>query len=98
MHAAALRAELRIPNVASLKQKRTRLKRLIADLRRDFPAVAIAEVDHQDQWQRSALGVAAVAPQAGHLQRLLHTVEERLRHHPDFELLSVSLSHLEERE
>ena len=51
----------------------------------------------QDQWQRATLGVALVAPQAGHLERLIHAVPRLLREHPDVELLEVGVSYLEER-
>ena len=95
MYAAALRAELRIPAVRSLKEKRHRLAMVTADLRKSFPAIGISEVDHQDQWQRSTIGVVAVAPQAGHLQRLLHSIERQLEARPDIELLEVGISHLE---
>ena len=96
MYAAALRAELRLADVHSLKAKRHRLKIIMADLRRAFPAIALSEVDHQDLWQRAAIGVAVVAPQAGQLDRVLHAVERKLRDRPDAELLSVTLAHLEE--
>ena len=61
MHAAALRVELRIPDVHSLKEKRHRMSILTTDLRKAFPAAALAEVGFQDQWQRSSLGAALVA-------------------------------------
>ena len=95
MHAAALRLELRIPAVRSLKEKRRRLKALTARLISTFP-VAVSEVDHQDQWQRATLGVALVAPQAGQLERIIHAVKRAVRDHPDVELLDVGVAHLEE--
>ena len=95
MHVAALRAELRIPAVRSLKEKRHRLSMVTTDLRRSFPAIGISEVDHQDEWQRATIGVVAVAPHAGHLQRLLHSIERQLDGRPDVELLEVGISHLE---
>ena len=95
MHAAALRAELRIPAVRSLKEKRHRLSMVTTDLRKSFPAIGISEVDFQDQWQRATIGVVAVAPQSGHLVRLLHGIERQLESRPDVELLEVAISHLE---
>lgn len=96
MHAAALRLELRIPGARSLKDKRRVLKGLCGTLAGTFP-VAVSEVGFQDQWQRATLGVAMVAPQAGHLERLIHAVPRLLREHPDVELLEVGISYLEER-
>ncbi len=95
MHAAALRAEFRIPAVRSLKEKRHRLSMVTTDLRKSFPAIGISEVDHQDQWQRATIGVVVVASQAGHLQRLLHSIERQLGARSDVELLEVGISHFE---
>ena len=95
MHAAALRLELRIPGVRSLKGKRRVLKALNALLSSTFP-VAVSEVGYQDQWQRSTIGVALVAPQAGHLDRLIHGVQRLLLDHPDVELLEMGIAHMEE--
>jgi hypothetical protein len=96
VHAAALRLEIRIPGAHSLKDKRRVLKSLAAMLSATFP-VAVGEVGFQDQWQRATLGVAMVAPQAGHLDRLIHAIPRELREHPDIELLEVAVSYLEER-
>ncbi len=95
MYAAALRAELRIPNVHSLKEKRSKVRALKTMLSTKFP-VAVAEVGFQDQWQRSTFGIAAVAPQAGQLERLLHSVQRALERHPDIEVLECVTRYLEE--
>lgn len=95
MHAAALRVELRIPDVHSLKEKRHRMSVITTDLRKAFPAVAVAEVDFQDQWQRTTFGVALVAAQSSHLQRLIHGVSRYFDGRPDAELLDISTSYLE---
>ena len=94
MHAAAIRVELRIRDTRTLKQKRSTVKSLIADLRRTFE-VSVAEVDHQDLWHRTTLGVAVVAPQAGHLQRVIVLVERFLDNRDDVELLATAVGHLE---
>ena len=96
MHAAALRVELRIPAVHSLKEKRHRMSVLTADLRKSFPAAAVAEVGFQDQWQRSTLGIALVTGEAAHLQRLMAGIRRYFDARPDAELLEVVVSYLEE--
>ncbi len=96
MHAAALRLEIRIPEARSLKDKRRIVKGLMGSLAAAFP-VAVSEVGFQDQWQRATLGAALVAPQAGQLERIIHSVQHALRERPDIELLEVGISYLEER-
>lgn len=96
MHAAALRAEIRLPDTHSLKEKRRKMRMVMNQLNK--LGVCAAEVDFQDTWQRATIGVAVVAPQHGHLQRLLHTVERSLRSVDEIELLEVHVSHLERPE
>lgn len=97
MHAAALRLELRIRDAQSLKEKRHVIKSVSSHVARTF-GVAVAEVDHQDLWNRATLGVAAVAPQASQLDRILHSVERHVRERRDIELLAVAVSHMENAE
>lgn len=97
MHAAALRLDLRIRDPQSLKEKRHVIKAITSHVDRTF-GVAVAEVDHQDLWNRATLGVAAVAPQASQLDRILHTVERHMRERHDCEVLAVSVSYLEKPE
>jgi uncharacterized protein YlxP (DUF503 family) len=59
--------------VNSLKGKRAILNRIKDRLRRNGRA-AVAEVDHNDLWQRSALGVAVVSGEAGHADQLMDAV------------------------
>ena len=68
---------------------------LTSDLRRAFPAAATSEVGFQDQWQRAALGVALVAPDHHHLERLIVGVRRYFDGRPDAELLELELSYLE---
>ena len=95
MHAAALRLELRIPAVRSLKEKRRILKALMSQLSSAFP-VAVAEVGFQDQWRRATVGAALVGAQAGHLERVIHAVQRVVSQHPEVELLEMGVSYLEE--
>ena len=60
MLVAACRFDLRIPGVRSLKEKRHVVKSLTGSLRRSSTS-SVAEVDHHDLWQRTAIGVSAVA-------------------------------------
>ena len=57
--------ELHLPDVDSLKGKRHVLKGLKERVRARFE-VSVAEVDHQDVWQRATLAVAYVSADARH--------------------------------
>ena len=94
MHAAALRVDLRLRDVHSLKSKRRRIARLGTGLRRAFP-VAFAEIDYQDLWQRSAVGVAIVSPHASQLEMALRSVQTFLDRWEEVEVLSTAVSYLE---
>ena len=69
------RFDLRIHDTRSLKQKRHVVKTLTAAMTKAFN-VSVAEVDHQDLWQRAALGVALVGAEEYHLRRVMHEVEK----------------------
>lgn len=62
--------ELHLPEVGSLKGKRHVLKGLKDKVRHRFE-VAVAEVDHQDSWQRATLAVACVSPDARHANEVV---------------------------
>lgn len=92
MHACALRVDIRIPLVNSLKEKRRVMKHLKSGLARF--EVAVAEVDFADQHRRGALGIALVAGESFQLQKRIHTVERWLEAQPEIEVLSVETGHL----
>ena len=91
MMVALCRFDLRIPGVASLKEKRHVLKTLTASLRQKFN-VAVAEVDHQDLWQRATIGVSSVAGDGYHLKRVMHEVERHIDRWVEVEIIDVDLS------
>jgi uncharacterized protein YlxP (DUF503 family) len=78
--------DIRIPRCSSLKQKRHVVKGLTQGLRQRFN-VAVAEVDHQDQWQRTTLGVSAVSAQGFQLRKVMHEVERFMAGQPAIELI-----------
>ncbi len=88
MHAAALYVDLHLPAVHSLKEKRAVIKPIVEGARRRF-AVAAAEVDAQDRWQRAGLGFAAVSSSAGQVGSLLDAVERFVWSFPEVEVLAV---------
>jgi uncharacterized protein len=91
MLVSAARFDLRVPGCTSLKEKRHVVKTLIASLRGTFN-LAAAEVDHQDLWQRTAIGVSAVATEGYHLTKVMHEVERHVERFPGVELIDTTVS------
>jgi uncharacterized protein YlxP (DUF503 family) len=87
----ACRIKLYLPGVFSLKEKRSRLKPLLNDLRRQFN-VAVAEIGSQDVWQSAEIAIVAVANESKHiytvLEKAVHWLEEN---HFDVELVDWSV-------
>jgi uncharacterized protein len=91
MLAALCRFDLRIPGCTSLKEKRHAVKTLTSSVRNKFN-VSVAEVDHQELWQRTAIGVGAVAGDGYHLKRVMHQVERHIQTFPAVELIGTAIS------
>jgi uncharacterized protein YlxP (DUF503 family) len=70
-----LTIHLHVTACTSLKEKRGRIKPLIARLRREFN-VSVAEIDLQDQWQETLISCAMVGNDSGYLQSALQTVRK----------------------
>lgn len=94
MHAEVVTHDLHIPESRSLKAKRAAIKPIIDGARHRF-SVSVAEVDHHDQWQRSAIAVAAVASSGPHLDAILGSVDRFVWSHPEIEVLSTERSWFE---
>ena len=69
-----LTLELHLPYAHSLKEKRLVLLKLKDRLRSKFN-VAVAELDHQDVWQRSVIGVVSISSDEQNLRQVLQGVE-----------------------
>ena len=66
--------ELSIEDAQSLKDKRHYVKGLKDRLRAKFN-VAVAEIDHQDSWQRGAVAAVTVSGDRGFAEKVLQSVE-----------------------
>jgi uncharacterized protein YlxP (DUF503 family) len=73
MFVGIVRIELHLPASRSLKDKRS-IVRGLKDRIRERVHAAVAEVDHQDLWQRCALGVAVVSGESHQVDELLQAV------------------------
>lgn len=68
-----LTLEIHLPDARSLKDKRQVLRSLKDRLRGQFN-VAVAEMDHQELWQRAVVGVVSLSGEAAHLEKSLQAV------------------------
>ena len=91
MLVAVERFDLRIPACGSLKEKRHVVKTLANAIRSTFN-VAVAEVDHHNLWQRTTLGVAAVATDGYHVKRVLHEVEKLVERWAEVDIIEMELT------
>lgn len=88
MFTGTLSFDLLLGDVRSLKQKRSVVRPIVAELQRRF-SVAAAEVDSQDLHRRATIGVAAVSANTSHLTEVLDACERLVAGHPEIELLAV---------
>ena len=72
-----MRIHLHFPEAGSLKAKRAELNRVKALLRERLH-VSVAEVAHQDTWQRSTLAVALAAGSAAGAEHAADDVQRAL--------------------
>jgi len=73
MAVGLLTLEIHIPDSRSLKDKRQVLRSLKDRLRGRFN-VAVAELDHQESWQRAQVGVVSLSNDPAHLEQSLRAV------------------------
>ena len=85
-----LRVRLRLHEAASLKEKRSVLKPLIARLRKDHN-VAVAEVDDQDIWRSIVLAVVAVSAGRDTVENILRGVTKELGENTLFDLVEEQM-------
>ncbi|GAB4454255.1 MAG: DUF503 domain-containing protein [Anaerolineales bacterium] len=77
---ATLTIHLRLPACASLKEKRGRIKPLMARLRREFN-LSVAEMELNDHWQEAVIVCAMVGSGRGHLEASLQAVSHWVEGH-----------------
>lgn len=83
-----LEFDLLLGDVRSLKQKRSAVRPLVAELARRF-SVSAAETGSQDLHRRAGVGVGVVASDRAHAVSVLDAAERLVAARPEFELLSV---------
>jgi uncharacterized protein YlxP (DUF503 family) len=80
--------DLLLGDVRSLKQKRSVVRPVLAELRRRYD-VSVAEAGHQDLHRRALVGVAVVAADRSHCVEVLDACERLVAARPEVELLSA---------
>jgi len=88
LYVGALELDVLLGDVHSLKEKRSAVRPVIAELRRRFE-VSAAEAGHLDLHRRALIGIAAVAPDAEHVRDLLDACERLVAGRPELDLLSA---------
>ncbi|MNR53674.1 hypothetical protein D3C85_1737230 [compost metagenome] len=80
--------DILLGDVQSLKEKRSVIRPLLAEIRRRFD-VSVAEVGDHEQYRRSQVGAGLVAADRAHLIEVLDAVERFVAARPELELLSA---------
>lgn len=88
MVTGTLALDVLLGDVHSLKEKRSIVRPLVAELRRRF-SVPAAEAGHLDLHRRALVGVAIVAADGTHVRDVLDACERQLAAHPELMVLSA---------
>ncbi|WP_338673265.1 DUF503 domain-containing protein [Streptomyces sp. SCSIO 30461] len=88
MYVGTLSFDLLLGDVRSLKEKRSVVRPIVAELQRKY-AVSAAEVGGQDLHRRAQIGLAVVSGDPGHITDVLDRCERLVAARPEVELLSV---------
>ncbi|MFQ5942134.1 MAG: DUF503 domain-containing protein [Anaerolineales bacterium] len=92
MHVQVLTLELHLPGCSSLKEKRSRLKPLLAALHKNFN-VSAAEIEHQDSHRSAVIACVVVSNSNRHGNQVLSGIpawtESRF---PDIQIVDDHIS------
>jgi uncharacterized protein YlxP (DUF503 family) len=84
--------EIQIPGSLSLKEKRSRLRPLLARLHREFN-ISAAEMERLDSWQAATIACAVVSNDAAQANRVLQQVVAWIENHwPDVEVVDDEIT------
>ncbi len=74
MPVGILTLEIHLPYAHSLKEKRVVVRKIKDRLRARFN-VAVAELDHQELWQRAVVGVVSISSHQQNLETVMEDVQ-----------------------
>jgi hypothetical protein len=83
-----LEFDILLGDVHSLKEKRSVVRPIVAELQRRF-SVSAAETGALDLHRRASIGIAVVAADRTHVVEVLDGAERLVAGHPEIELLSA---------
>jgi uncharacterized protein len=89
VYVGALTLDVLLGDVRSLKQKRSVVRPLIAEVHRRFPGVAIGETGYLDLHRRAEIGIAVVSSTAANAVAVLEACERFVAERPEIELLTA---------
>ncbi len=91
MPVAVLTLEIYLPYAHSLKEKRVVVRKIKDRLRARFN-VAVAELDHQELWQRAVVGVVSISSDQQNLETVMEGVQRELEKVLGGDLVRTELS------
>ena len=88
-----LTLDLHIPGSNSLKSKRMVIKSLIQRIKNKFN-VSVSEVDMQNLWQRSVIGIAYVSNETVMINRVFEKIRTQVNNTHSVELINSDMEML----
>lgn len=88
MWIGTLEFDFMLGDVHSLKEKRSVVRPIVAEIRRKFD-VSVAETGHRDLHRRAEVGVSVVSADTSHVTEVLDGVERHAASRPEVTLLSA---------
>jgi uncharacterized protein YlxP (DUF503 family) len=90
MYVGSLALDVLLGEVHSLKEKRSVVRPIVAELQRRF-SVSAAEAGHVDLHRRALIGVSVVAASGAHCREVLEACERFVAGRPEVDLLSAHI-------
>jgi uncharacterized protein len=89
VYVGALTLDVLLGDVRSLKQKRSVVRPLIAEVHRRFPGVAVGETGYLQLHRRAEIGIAVVSSSPANARQVLEECERFVAARPEIELLAA---------
>lgn len=79
--------DMYLPGCQSLKEKRMVLSSIKQKLRKDFN-IAISELDYNDYWQRTLIGIATISNSQTAINEIFDRILSHLENNPSIEVIN----------